>query len=373
PAERQALETHVETCPHCQETLGRLIEDPEDDVVDIDLRLLQRRLPQPGPEGGTELLCRLQEQPGTRAGTLRAPSGGALPSGIRSREPPTAGGPLGRLEGYHIVAELGRGASSIVFQAYVEQLDCLVALKVLKPELAASASDRARFEREARAAAAVRHDHVVVIHRVGHTPGFALPYLVMEYLDGEPLSERLKRHGVPAPRAAAEMVRQVALGLAAAHARGLVHRDIKPSNIMLEGTTGRAKITDFGLARPVQVGANKLTQSGAIAGTPPYMSPEQILTPGQVDTRSDVYSLGVVLYETLTGETPFRGARHEILQRVVTDEPVPPSRLRKLPRDLETITLKCLAKEPTRRYQTAQELADDLQRFLRGEPVRARS
>jgi WD40 repeat protein len=141
---------------------------------------------------------------------------------------------------------------------------------------------------------------------------------------------------------------------------------------MLESSTGRAKITDFGLARPVQVGPDKLTQSGVMVGSPPYMSPEQIVTPLQVDGRSDVYSLGVVLYEMLTEETPFRGQRHRILQQVVTDEPVPPSRLQKVPRNLETITLKCLAKEPGRRYQTAQELADDLDRFLSGEPVRAR-
>src|SRR5205807_2778428 len=127
------------------------------------------------------------------------------------------------------------------------------------------------------------------------------------------------------PREAAEVVRQVALGLAAAHARGLVHRDIKPSNIMLEGSTGRAKLTDFGLARPVQVGADKLTQSGAMVGTPPYMSPEQIITPLHVDARSDVYSLGVVLYEVLTGQTPFRGPRHQISQQIVTNEPVPPT------------------------------------------------
>src|SRR5262249_23607020 len=142
---------------------------------------------------------------------------------IRFPEPPTARGSLGRLECYHIVAELGQGASGIVFKAFDEQLDCLVALKVLKPEQAASAADRARFEREARAAAAVRHDHIVTIHRVGSTPGFALPYLVMEYLDGEALSERLENQKVLAPREAAEIVRQVASGLAAAHARGLVH------------------------------------------------------------------------------------------------------------------------------------------------------
>src|SRR5262249_49964880 len=154
--------------------------------------------------------------------------------------PPTERGPLGRLESYHIVEELGRGAFGYVFKAYDEQLDRLVALKVLKPELAASTHDRARFEREARAAAAGRHEHVVGMYRVGNTPSFPLPYLVMEYLDGESLSVRLERQGVLPPREAAELVRQAALGLGAAHRWGLVHRDIKPGNIMVERSTGRA-------------------------------------------------------------------------------------------------------------------------------------
>jgi tetratricopeptide (TPR) repeat protein/tRNA A-37 threonylcarbamoyl transferase component Bud32 len=371
-SERQALEAHVDLCVECQQTLARLLDETPDDVLDVDWRLLRRGSSESTLLVTADFLRRLEER--LQTGIPRASDAPEerLPCPIHFPGPPTDRGPLGQLESYHIVAELGRGASGYVFQAYDEQLDCLVALKVLKPELAASASDRARFEREARAAAAVRHDHVVAIHRVGNTPDFALPYLVMEYLDGEPLSEWLQRQGVRIPREAAEVARQVALGLAAAHARGLVHRDIKPSNIVLESSTGRAKITDFGLARPVQVGPNKLTQSGAMVGTPPYMSPEQIVTPLQVDARSDVYSLGVVLYEVLTGETPFRGPTHWILQQIVTNEPVPPSRLQKVPRDLETITLKCLAKEPNQRYQTAQELADDLHRFLIGEPIRAR-
>jgi serine/threonine protein kinase len=277
------------------------------------------------------------------------------------------------LESYHIIAQLGRGAFGLVFKAYDEKLDCSVALKVLKPELAASAKERTRFEGEARKAAAVRHDHVVTIHRVGSTPGFALPYFVMEYIDGEALSNRLERQGALTSREAAEIGRQVALGLAAAHARGQVHRDIKPSNILLDKCSGRAKITDFGLARTLEVRTEKLTQSGGIVGTPPYMSPEQIVAPQRIDHKSDVYSLGVVLYEMLTGEPPFRGLTHLVLGQVVHEEPRSLRRLNDtIPRDLETICLHCLQKEAGKRYASASALAEDLRRFLTGEPIQAR-
>jgi hypothetical protein len=167
-------------------------------------------------------------------------------------------------------------------------------------------------------------------------------------------------------------VHQVALGLAAAHARGVVHRDIKPSNILLDAGSGRAKLTDFGLARVLAADASA-SQSGGIVGTPAYMSPEQILSPSRIDARSDIYSLGVVLYELLTGERPFRGLAHMVLQHVVHDEPRSPRSLNdSIPRDLETITLKCLAKEPARRYATAQALADDLEHWAKGQPIQAR-
>jgi WD40 repeat protein len=378
-ADQEALVTHVETCPACQQLLARL----SNDAAGIDWDLL-RGGPTAGlPDADAPELRRFEETP--PSGELATQSDlGTVPEPISFPGPPTDKGPLGQLDGLHICRELGRGRYGVVFQA-VDEMERLVAVKVLKPELAGDPRERLRFEEEARKAAAVRHDHIVTVHRVGQAPGSALPYLVMEYLEGETLAARLWRAGVLPPREAAEVVRQVALGLAAAHARGLVHRDVKPSNILLEarsplapsGERGRgegvwAKITDFGLARATEAGS-AVSQSGAVVGTPTYMSPEQVSAPAKVDGRSDVYGLGVVLYEALTGERPFRGLPHLVLHQVVHDEPRPPRKLNDaVPRDLETITLKCLAKEPGQRYQSAGDLAEDLQRWLEGRPIQAR-
>jgi serine/threonine protein kinase len=368
-AERGALDAHVDVCSDCQATLTRLLDEGEGESR-LDWHRLWRGSGQTPLPPVDDWVRRLKAKP-----PLSTPTDAATPNeaaALLFPDPPTALGPLGRLASYHVVSERGRGAFGIVYQAYDEELDCPVALKVLKPELAASVTDRARFEGEARKAAGIRHDHVVAIHRVGNTPGFALPYFVMEYVDGEALSERLRR-GALAAREAAQITLQAALGLSAAHARGLVHRDINPANILLEKGSDRVKITDFGLARTVEVTSEKLTRSGGIVGTPPYMSPEQIVSPQYVDHRTDVYGLGVVLYELLTGELPFQGRSHWVLQQVVHDEPPPPRKLNQaIPRDLETITLKCLSKEPSQRYQTALDLAGDLRRFLAGEPVQAR-
>jgi hypothetical protein len=375
PAERRALDAHVDGCGPCQEALACLLDEVAtvQDTPAVDWQLLRGGGPAATAEFPDHFRRRLQGGlPGATATAAASPD--ACPAaGILFPGPPTHLGPLGQLESYHIVAEIGRGAFGLVFKAHDEKLDRLVALKVLRPELAASAGDRARFEGEARKAAAVRHDHVVAIHRVGSTPGFALPYFVMEYIDGESLSDRLERQGALGPREAAALVRQAALGLAAAHARGLVHRDVKPSNILLERVSGRAKVSDFGLARTLEVRSEKLTQSGGMVGTPPYMSPEQIMAPQQIDQRSDIYGLGAVLYEALTGEPPFRGLTHLVFQQVVHEEPRPPRRLNDaVPRDLETICLHCLHKEPGKRYADAAALAEDLRHFLAGEPIRAR-
>jgi WD40 repeat protein len=357
-ADSRAVETHLQTCRACQGAFEELLRDPESDKWRGLVNGSGRELPAPLSANG-----RPADQDGL-TGSLVAPP----------FLPPAGPGQLGRLGRYHILKKLGSGAMGAVFQAFDTRLHCLVAIKVPRPELADSPHFLERFEAEARAAAAVRHDHVVTVYQVTDTPDFPFPYLVMEYLDGEALAERLRREKVLPAREAAEVARQVALGLAAAHQQGLVHRDIKPSNVMLQASTGRAKITDFGLARVLDEAEGQFSQSGPRVGTPAYMSPEQITTPQRVDGRSDVFSLGVVLYEMLTGERPFRGATIPLIQQhIVHEAPLPPGRLNDgVPRDLETIALKCLAKEPGGRYGGAAALAEDLRRFLAGEPIVAR-
>jgi WD40 repeat protein/serine/threonine protein kinase len=362
-----ALASHVDDCPACQEVLAGVLRS---------LPGLSPRAPDstPPPRPGDEFLGCLRQSPPRFLDGEPGPAPSPDPNPLPFFGPPTSAAPLGRLAAYHLLEALGSGATGHVFKARDADLDRLVAIKVLKPELAADAAGRAAFEREARAAAAVRHEHVVTIHQVAFVPGPDLPYLVMEHVDGEPLSGRLRRQGPLPPAEAARLVRQAAAGLAHAHRKGLVHRDVKPANLLVEAGTGRVKVTDFGLAcaaapQPAGPGA----RAGAVVGTPAYMSPEQALTPGRIDARSDVYSLGVVLYELLLGEPPFRGPAPRALRHAAQTPPVPPRLCDPaIPTGLEQIVLTCLAKEPGQRYQTADALIDDLDRWRAGEAVRAR-
>jgi len=361
--EADVLREHLAGCPACREVANDLSDH-------AGLRLWAaagRQLPpvDMGP-GVAGLLDRLHVHGAWETPAARA---GGSTTGGQCRETPPHPTPE-QLGGYRILNELGRGGMGIVFKALDEQLDRVVALKVLRPERSDAASQE-RFIREARGAATVVHDHVVAVHAVGYLPDGEL-WLVMEYVDGLTLRQRIEADRRLEPKAAARIASQVADGLAAAHAKGLVHRDIKPSNIILDEAQDRAKIMDFGLVRILD-GSAGTTQEGLIAGTPEYMSPEQIRTPQRADTRSDVYGLGVTLYEMLTGEPPFRGAPQMVLDQVLRDEPTAPRRLNdRIPRDLETICLKAIAKEQHRRYQTAGELGDDLARWLAGEPIQAR-
>ncbi len=296
------------------------------------------------------------------------------PLGLPSMPPPA-------VPGYELLEELGRGGMGVVWKARQTALNRLVALKVIRADQLAGPDMVRRFLAEAVAVAAVHHPNVVQIHEAGTHAG--QPYFTLELVAGGSLSAHLAHQSL-GPSDSARLVEQIARGVQAVHERGVVHRDLKPANILLDipavasASPGLAdavpKVTDFGLARRLEGGLD-LTLSGAIMGTPSYMAPEQAAGKGKaVGPAADVYALGAILYECLTGRPPFRGASlHDTLLAVLSDDPVPPSRLAlKLPRDLETVCLKCLAKEPGRRYASAGELADDLGRYRRGEPVRAR-
>jgi tetratricopeptide (TPR) repeat protein len=271
---------------------------------------------------------------------------------------------------YRLQSHLGSGGMGIVFKAFDRTLKRTVAVKVLRPERAEGAP-RARFVREAEATASLEDDHIISVFAVANPPN-APPYFAMQYVDGPSLRDLIRQRQVLEARTAADMALQIADGLAAAHRAGLIHRDIKPANILWDQTQGRARITDFGLVRAM-ANPDGHTQDGALPGTPEYMSPEQVSEPANVDERTDLYSLGVTLYEMLIGKVPFTGSPHNVLERVLHDEPLPPRRMNsKVPRDLETICLKAMARERTRRYQTAKEFRDDLRRWLDGQPIHAR-
>jgi serine/threonine protein kinase len=268
---------------------------------------------------------------------------------------------LGRLGNYQVTEVIGSGGFGVVLKAFEPALNRHVAIKVLSPQLANSGAARRRFAREAQAAAAVVHEHVVAIHSVAENDG--LPYLVMSYIPGCSLQERLDEQG---PLEVKEILRigmQVAGGLAAAHAQGLVHRDIKPANILLENGVERVKITDFGLARTIDDAS--LTGSGVVAGTPQYMAPEQARGEA-VDHRSDLFSLGSVLYAMCSGHSPFRAETFmAVWRRLCIDTPRPVRETNpEVPDWLAEIIEKLQAKDAQDRFQSAQEVSDLLARHL---------
>jgi eukaryotic-like serine/threonine-protein kinase len=284
--------------------------------------------------------------------------------------PPQEGSALPQIPGYEVQAALGQGGMGIVFRAKHLRLNRIVALKMVLAGASAGPRERARFQREAEAVAGLRHPSVVQIYDVGDVDG--RPYFTMELVEGSTLAQKLA--GTPQDvRHAAELAATLARAVQAAHTSGIIHRDLKPSNVLLTAE-GTPKITDFGLARRLDDGTG-LTQTGLAVGTPSYMAPEQAGgRPDAVGPAVDVYALGAILYELLTGRPPFKGqTAAETVHQVIYQEPVAPTLLNpKVPRDLETICLKCLQKEPQRRYGTAAALAEDLSRFLRGEPILAR-
>jgi len=295
-----------------------------------------------------------------KGGSSNAPS---------ARDPETWKGRM--LGDYRIDAELGRGATGIVFKATNMRVGSTVALKILRMSPGEAADRLERFELEARAAALLNHPNIVNVFDTGRSGD--LYFLAMEYIEGRPLSE-LTDKGPLDPRQAVRIAMDVCNAIEFAHVAGVIHRDIKPSNILIE-PSGQAQVMDFGLARDITRVKGRHTESGSIVGTVHYMSPEQASgNSHQADSRSDIYGIGAVLYEMCTGQPPFDApSKIEVIRKVATDEPIAPRRLNgALDRDLETIILKAMAKDAKLRYRSAAALSEDLWRYQSGQPILAK-
>ncbi|MFN0056561.1 MAG: protein kinase domain-containing protein [Planctomycetales bacterium] len=273
------------------------------------------------------------------------------------------------IDGYEVLGELGRGGMGVVYRARQSGLNRIVAIKMVIAGGHAGSEQLARFRAEAEAVAKLQHPNIVQVYDIGEQDG--LPFFSLEYVDGMPLDKDLA--GKPQPDAtSARIIQTLAKAMQFAHEHGIVHRDLKPANVLLT-KDGIPKISDFGLAKQLESDSSK-TRTGTIMGTPSYMAPEQGRGEKQVGSLADVYALGSMLYEMICGRPPFLSATPlETLMRLLKEEPVPPSRLQpRVSRDLETICLKCLQKDPHRRYESAAALAEDLRRFQSGEPIQAR-
>jgi WD40 repeat protein len=351
-----ALRAEVETLLAALEKAGDFLKQPATALCD------DKATPVPGPHHFAETL-NWQQSPSTPPDNALTAAPGQDSLGPGARQPAQS------FADYELLEEIARGGMGIVFRARQISLNRPVALKVVLSGQLASEAEVQRFKAEAEAAANLEHPNIVGIYEVGEHEG--QHFYSMKLIEGGSLGAKIAE--LPGDwKTATRLVAEIAHAVHYAHQRGILHRDLKPANILLD-TEGRPHITDFGLAK--RVGSDQgLTRSGAIVGTPSYMAPEQAAGKKGLTTAADVYSLGAILYELLTGQPPFRAESHlDTVLQVLERPPVPPHRLRQdVPRDLETVCLKCLEKDPGRRYGSAQELAEDLERWLSGAPIRAR-
>jgi serine/threonine protein kinase len=355
--ERAAFESHLEVCPACRQALEESAAGTSDWNEAREFLSSDVSLPLNEQRGTTDLTGNGADVSETAENWQHEAVDGVL-NILGPTDDPRM---LGRLGQYEIAGIVGRGGMGVVLKALDPALNRYVAIKVLAPQLATSGAARQRFSREARAAASVVHENVVAIHAVADSG--PLPYFVMPYLRGSSLQKRLDAHG---PLGVSEILRvafQIATGLSAAHAQGLVHRDIKPANIMLEDGVERLKITDFGLARAADDAS--LTRTGVIAGTPQFMSPEQARGES-IDSRSDLFSLGSVMYAMCTGYPPFRAeTSYGTLSRICEAEPRPIRETNpEIPLWLVAFIEQLHQKNPDKRFQTAQQVAHLLEQCL---------
>jgi WD40 repeat protein/tRNA A-37 threonylcarbamoyl transferase component Bud32 len=349
--EDPAIVAHVEVCGSCQSRLEAL-------TTDNTGTLAAEEPPDANGNGG------LSHHEKTITFSPYLPS-----TPDPAANPLAAETPLPDVPGYEILCQLGSGGMGVVYKARHQKLNRMVALKMILAGEHADADRLARFHVEAEAVARLRHPNIIEIYDIGLANG--MPYFVLEYLPGGSLKQLFQQGPLP-PQLSAKLLATLGQAIHTAHLAGIVHRDLNPSNVLL-AQDGTVKITDFGVAKRSE--ATGQTKIGQIIGTPAYMAPEQAKGESEsVGPASDVYALGAILYEALTGQPPFQGKTvMEILRKVQNDEPVPPRQLAaRVPADLETVCLKALRKESKERYATAQEFADELDRFLHDEPVRAR-
>jgi serine/threonine-protein kinase len=351
----EVVARHVAACPLCQCSLEQVPTDPVDDSLIEQLRRCVLAGPNLPVAGSTEETTAPEPEavPGPGAGSTLA-----------------TGGPQAAFGQYELLEELGHGGMGVVYKARQTRLHRLVAIKMIRTGAYAAPAERVRFRVEGEAVARLQHPHVVQVHEFNEHDGQL--YLCMEYLAGGSLAGKLTGSGLPL-REAARLIETLADAVEAAHRRHIVHRDLKPSNVLLT-EEGTPKIGDFGLAKLLDAEGGE-TAPDAVLGTPSYMAPEQAEGRAkEVGTAADVYALGAILYETLTGRPPFKAAtRVQTLNQVRAAEPVPPRHLRReVPPDLEAVCLRCLAKRPEQRYASAEALGRDLGRWLRGEPTAAR-